>query len=68
MLRKILIVTVAICAAKLFMYLDPIPKLPVCSSMSLIHFDQDRITAQTQHQPFALGLQMHDHTLSVLQP
>jgi hypothetical protein len=37
-------------------------------SMSLVHFDYDRISTLTQHQPFALGLQMHHHTLSVLQP
>jgi hypothetical protein len=37
-------------------------------SCSLVHLNHDCITAQAQHQPLPLGYQMHDHTVSVLQP
>jgi hypothetical protein len=37
-------------------------------SMSLVHADHDCVAAQAQHQPSALGDQMHDHALIVLQP
>jgi hypothetical protein len=35
---------------------------------SLVHADHERIAAQTRHQPFSLGDQMHYDASLVLQP
>ena len=34
----------------------------------LVHADYDRIPAQTQHKPLALGVQTHNDAMFVLQP
>ena len=42
--------------------------MKVCATISLLHTDDYGIAAQTQHQAFPLGPEMHDDAALVLKP